>query len=153
MKESLYLDRFQQLSEKSIATLRGDWMLVEFIPKEEKKTASGIYMPTDSMSSAQVNGVAPERKLTFVRVLFTGEGYDEVDDEGNKIKEALEYAPGDIVAIPFTAIKWFSDFGDMVDYKQDTIGLAQAAMVQWHLGSEDNYTKVFDVLNGEDDDF
>lgn len=149
MKESLYLHKFQDLALANTVTLRGDWMLVEFIPQEEKKTAGGIYMPTDNMSSAQINGVAPERKLTFVRVLFTGEGYDEVDEEGNKIKEALEYAPGDIVAIPFTAIKWFSDFGDMVDYKQDTIGLCQAAMVQWHLGSEGNYKAAFSILNGD----
>jgi len=167
--QSKYLKRFQQLTEElgESSQLQGNYLLIEKIPKGEQVSKGGIVMPSDEVSSRQISGRAPERSLLFVRVVHVGVGYYETIPEdpyrGESALSAKEGAvyvtpkevlipldtqPGDIVAVPFVTVKWFSQFGSMEDYEQDSIGLTTENDIQWNVGDEAAYNAVFGVLNG-----
>lgn len=146
MIQSKYLTRFQQLAASGLSVpLKGAYILVERIPKEERKTKGGIVLASEQISMRQVNGMDPSRSLLFVRALYLGAGYYDEENEATTIP--LEVQPGNILAVPFTSIKWFSEFGDMVDYTQDSIGLITEDSVQWALKDDAEYAAMFGVLN------
>lgn len=140
-----YLSKFQNLTAANFQPLRGAYILVERLPKPERKTSSGLVLASEEISLRQVNGMDPSRQLLFVRVLSVGSGY--FDEENEEATIPLESEPGDIVAVPFTSIKWFSEFGPLQDYKQDSIGLITEDVIQWNVGNEETYNEMFATLN------
>jgi co-chaperonin GroES (HSP10) len=137
-----YFERFTALTEvKESHELIADCILVEKLPEPERRTASGIIYGLDVKN--QIGTIAADRPH-MVRVLAVGEGY--YDEETGKTTP-LNVKPGDVVLVSTSSVKWFSTFGDLRDYKPDTIGLSRESEIQWRFKGQDGFARVFEALN------
>lgn len=112
--ESKYLTQFNNNPHK--LPLRGNRVLVEPLPKEEIKTASGIIVAapkTDHRSTLEQN------RAELAVVLAVGSGY--YDEEGSDVP--VDLAPGNVVLINGFGLRAYSDFPGIADYVQDAIAM------------------------------
>lgn len=141
MKPSQYLKPFQDLvqTSKSSYQLIGDCILVERVPVEEQKTASGLILPVEI--KGLVNTLASSAPI-FVHVLSVGEGY--FDEDGKDIP--LNCKPGDIGLVGLASVQWFSVF-DIKGYKAYDIGLTRESEIKMLFKGQDGYDEAFGALN------
>lgn len=140
MLPSKYLEAFKKAkSEASDSyTLYGDAILVEKVPEEEVKTASGIYIA--SSSKTQLGSIA-DNKPHFVHVLSVGEGfYSETGD----VPVSVE--PGDIILVGVNSVKWFSHM-EIPQYEPFTVGLTRESEIQLKFKGQEAYRKFFEAIN------
>jgi co-chaperonin GroES (HSP10) len=149
--KATHLEAFQRLAAQadSLMTLSGDFIIVEALPQEEAKTASGIILQShDKMS----NGFG-QNLPAFYHVLMVGAGYytQETDPETGAVIEKtvpLDVQPGDVVLLGTQSVKEFSKFGSIVSTKEAKIGLARAEEVQVRFHGPEAYAKVSAILGG-----
>lgn len=136
-----YLDKFKSLDKESF-TLKGNYILVEKIEKEEVKTKSGLIIESDQFSNMnrKMNPMDNAEKPEFYRVILTGEGYSD--------GEPLEVDAGNIILLPKLSVKTFSHFYLLEEYKPDTIGLTTSSEAQMVFKDEDHFRGFFGKLNG-----
>lgn len=142
MKASKYLDRFNSLQELSEHfTLIGDYILVEQITLEERKTTSGIILNHGTQSGYKNTS---EMDLpVFVHILSVGQGfYDE--DTGDTVENTVK--PGDICLIGRNSVRWFSDL-EVKDYMPYEVGLTKESEIQLVFKGKEGYQKVIGHLN------
>lgn len=137
MKDSKYLNRFKSIDKPFL--LYGDTLIVERIPVEEKKTASGLFVGIETKN--QINTLASERPM-FVRVLSVGVGF--YDDDGNEVKVDAE--PGNIILVGDNSVKWFSDM-DIKDYQPYEIGFTRESEIKLKFNSKEDYESTFEGLS------
>lgn len=137
LKASKYLERFKRLEAAGILTLKGDMLLVEKLPKIEKKTKSGIIMAADVKS---YKGTMDDDCAEFGIVLMTGPG--QVFENGEIIPPDAK--PGDVILLPGN-VQAFAQFGHLADYVPYTIVRLRDSQVPMVFT---DYKKVFEVLNG-----
>ena len=142
---SKYLENFQSLT-KSGFRLKGSYLLVEYIPEPEKKTASGIILDVQgTQNSIITNATTVSQKPQFYRVIMAGEGYD--DEDGNKDQSQLDCQVGSIILISPMSVKSFQYFHSFEDYDPDTLGLTMDSEAQMIFKTEDDFNKFFEELN------
>lgn len=118
----------------------GDMLLVEQIPDEEVKTASGIVI-ADSLRSARMDGMEVNKPL-FCRILEKGEGF--IDEKGNEATVAAEV--GDIVLIPQLSVLWFSKFGPLISSGSERIGITRESEIKIRFNGQKGYDSVVGAL-------
>lgn len=140
--KSRYLDQFKSLREsgKENYELPGDFLIVEKLTEEERKTASGLVM----VAPGQHRNTLESQKASFCIVLAVGEGY--YDDE-TKEPIDLETKPGDIILIGEVSARYFSFFGDLQNYEPYTVGITKESEIQMRFRGEEGYRKAFEILN------
>ena len=135
-------EMFSALTEAGLYELRGDCMVVEELPQEEVKTASGLVVPTAKKS---IEGYSADKPI-FVRVLQVGEGY-EGEDGG---KRDLDFAVGDILLVgPLSTVKWYSDlFGVVSNTAERRLGVMQGFSENAYMvfKTEEAYRKAYEVV-------
>ncbi len=123
-ESSKYLARFQNLASAApgALTLLGDMLYVEKLGKIEAKTASGLYLPTDSPHSYKQQ--YQDDVVEMGIVLMTGPG--DIDENGQHC--AMNCKVGDIIELPAN-VRWYTQFMHMTDYKIGTIGKLRDAQI------------------------
>jgi co-chaperonin GroES (HSP10) len=148
MIESKYLKQFQRMAAegKDAYRLNGEFILVEELPFEEKKTKGGIILPG---SEKNRDGFGQNRP-TLVIVLAIGEGYyDDVTGES----VPLDVAPGDIILVGGQSVKWLSYLGPIISAEGAArIGLSTASETQLKFNGAAGYQKVYELLGAEAND-
>lgn len=137
-----YLDRFKALQTASSDDwyLRGDLLLVERLPAAEQKTDSGLII-----AKADDHRMGFHRKASFfVRVIYTGAG--TIDPETG-VHHELDTQVGDIILIDEGNAVFFSTFGDMRGYEQETIGYTSEGSVKFCFRGQDAFERAFGILN------
>lgn len=144
--KSKYLHRFQKLDKVlgDSYELRGNLILVEKLPEEERVTKSGLILASESVSARQLDGMQPAKKLLVMRVLYCGKGYYDEDDD----TIPLDVKPGNMISAPVTSVQWYSNFEKMIDYEQYTIGRLTEDQIQQVWKDEAAYDTYFDILSG-----
>jgi co-chaperonin GroES (HSP10) len=155
MKDSRYLEKFRKLQADGGDTysLVGDYLLVERIPDEELKTATGIII-VDTSSTGQINTFSSD-KPNWVRVLACGAGYytQDEDENGNIVERTvpLDVKPGDIVLVSQVGVKYFSRF-PVDNYEAHSLGLTKESEIQLKFHGEDGYRKAVSLLNSKSEE-
>lgn len=139
MKPSKYLEAFKQASREDYQ-LTGSFIIVERIPVEEIKRASGLVMPIGA--ATQVNSVAANMP-TFVHVLAVGEGYY---DDVTKESIPLNTAPGDIILVGQNSVKWFPVL-EIDNYQPFEVGLTDESEAQLKFKGIEAYQRFIGSLN------
>lgn len=136
-----YLAAFQKMATegKEYYQLNGEFIIVEEVPPEEKKTKGGLVLPGHER---QHDGFAQNRP-TLVRVVAVGEGYYD-DDTGESVP--LDVAPGDVILVGGQSVKWLSYLGPIISSEGVRIGLSTASEVQMRFRGEEGYKKVCELL-------
>jgi co-chaperonin GroES (HSP10) len=116
-------------------SLKGDMMLVEKLPKIEKKTTSGIIIASTSTYKQTMGDADAE----FGVVLMVGPG--QILDDGTILQ--CDCKPGDVILLPGN-VTWYSQFGHMSDYEPYTIGRLRDSQVGMTFT---DYKRCFEVLN------
>ena len=143
--ESKYLSRFADTFDlKGTYNLKGNRLLVERILDPERTTKSGIILDTGDNTSSQFNTIGSDKPLFFI-VLDIGEGY--TDDDGNISQKDMDVSIGDIIMLPKLSVKYFSIFGDLVNYVPDTIGIARESDIEIRFSGIEGYEAYFKTLN------
>lgn len=144
MRSSKYLERFSSLKgEASDAfILIGDYLLVEQITLEEKKTTSGLILNHGSSMGTHRNSTEADLPV-FVYVLAVGSGY--YDEETNEPVDNT-VSPGDICLVGRNSVRWFSDL-EVMDYMPYEVGLTREAEIQLVFKGKEGYQKVINCLN------
>ena len=138
-----YVKAFNALQEqcKGLYKLTGDNLIVEELPKEELKTASGIVISA-TINARQIDSIEDNRPM-LVRVLLVGEGY--YDEDGKPVD--LDVKPGDICLIGKLGVKWMSSIFDVFIQEGATkVGLSKESEIQFNYGSQDALDKCKQVL-------
>lgn len=112
--ESKYLSQFEKV--KSFR-LRGNRVLIEPLPKEEIKTAGGLFVAS---SLSDHRSTTEQNRAVLAYVLAVGAGY--YDDE-TKEDVGLDVAPGNIVLVSAFGMRAYSSFPGLVGYTQDSVAL------------------------------
>lgn len=114
---SKYLKIFQDNAAAfhEVSKLRGHVALIERLPKEEIKTAGGLYL---GGGDGQVNSAFAMAGELGIVLLTSNK---EPDSEGNTIDSDLEV--GNVVLIPDAATTWYSSFPLVPAYTQGAIGM------------------------------
>lgn len=149
MRESKYLQAFLRLGSeaKDGFELVGDNILVEHIFEGNVKRSSGLELPTSSTNNDNWKNAVSQDKPVWVRVLYVGKGYYD-DETGETVP--LNCHPGDICLVGRQSTKWFTVFGDVLDYELNSIGLTRESEIQARfVAGDENYAKVFSILNAE----
>ena len=146
-----YVEAFKQAATaaRSSYKLTGDLLLVEKIEQDVVKgmtNAEGRSISIEIVSDKnQIRNDVEAKKPVFVRVLAVGEGYD---DEPEAENSGMYVQPGDIILVGRVSVSYFSTFGDLKDYEQETIGITRQSEVQIHFPDGDRgYGEFFKVLN------
>ncbi len=143
MPSKSYLKAFQALADQcsGLYKLTGENIIVEEIPKEEMKTASGLVIAS-SMNARQLDTVEDNRPL-LVRVLLIGEGY--YDTDGKDVP--LDVEVGDICLVGKLGVKWMSSIFDVFIQEGATkVGLSKESEIQFNYGSQEALDKCKQVL-------
>lgn len=137
-----YLTKFSKIKVGEDFILKGNYILVEKIQKEEVKTKGGLILESAEFNNLnrKLNPLDNAEKPEFYRVILTGEGYSD--------GEPLEVSAGNIILLPKLSVKTFSHFYLMEDYKPDSIGLTISAEAQMIFKDEDHFKGFFGKLNG-----
>lgn len=145
---SKYLDAFKVAVADAGDSFQliGDCLLVEILPEAEMKTTSGILISQGS--DRQINGFSADRPC-FVRVLAVGAGYydDGKMDEGEPKSIPLDSAPGDILLVGKTSVKYLSTFGNILSYGKNQIGLCRDSDVQIRFKGQEGHDRFFGTLD------
>lgn len=141
MKPSRYLNSFKALESKDFHQLIGDTLLVERIPLEEKKTASGIIMAT-AAAPKQVGSINADLPI-FVHVIAVGKGHYD-PETGEDVPLSIE--PGDIILVGGNSVKWFSMM-DIDGYQPYDIGLSRESEMQLRFKGIEAYNEYFSIIN------
>ncbi len=136
LKASKYYQRFEKLGGSTTMNLKGDMMLVEKLPKIEKKTSSGIIIVSDASQYRAGHG---DSDAEFGIVLMVGPG--QVLEDGTLLP--CDSMPGDVILLPGN-VAWYSQFGHMADYEAYSIGRLRDSQVGMTFT---DYKKTFEVLN------
>lgn len=139
MKASKYLEAFKQ-ADKTTFQLTGGFILVEKIPQEEMKRASGLVMPITA--SNQVNSIGANLP-TFVHVLAVGEGYY---DDATKESIPPSTQVGDILLLGQTSVKWFPVL-EVDNYQPFEIGLTDESEAQLKFKGIEAYQRFVESIN------
>lgn len=138
--ESKYLARFAALQENGVSKymLSGARVLVEILPPEEIKTASGIILSAPTTHKA----TAESYRAVVGIVLMTGEGY--VDADGNDVP--MDVSHGNVVLLNELGLKQFSQFPGVPDYTQNTIAMTSESEVQMRFKDMQDYENYKQLL-------
>jgi hypothetical protein len=123
--------------------LRGSTLLVEILPKEDIKTASGLIIatPKDHIKGGSVTAHAVE----IGRVLMSGQGYWDEDanpELAGKHREGylpLECQPGAIVVLPQYSITLMSHFPAIQRPTENKIAMVKMDQVLMYFPSVEAY--------------
>lgn len=142
--ESKYLNRFTKLVRdgKDLVQLRGDRVLVEVLPKEELKSAGGLYMATSDSHRTDTK----ENQATLALVLMTGEGYY---DESTGDDLPLGVKPGDVVLLADMGLKRYTTFPGLTEYTANTIALTRDSEIHMIFRGAEAYEKAKGLLNAQ----
>lgn len=143
MQNSKYLDRFSALpaSASDSFMLIGDYLLVERIDLEERRTSSGLIVSHGSTKSIHHSTEAD--LPVFVYILAVGNGfYDESTDK--TVDNTVSV--GDICLVGRNSVRWFSDL-EVKDYMPYEVGLTREAEIHLVFKGKEGYQKVIDCLN------
>jgi co-chaperonin GroES (HSP10) len=142
MVDSKYLEAFKKAKQEAGETykLYGDAILVERVPEEEIKTASGLVLAPSS--AKQINSISADRPH-FVHVIAVGEGFYN-EETGQDVPLSVE--PGDIILVGVNSVKWFS-FMEIANYEPGAIGLTRESEIQLKFKGQEAYRKYFDTIN------
>lgn len=137
MHDSKYFERFGRLNMfDPFMSLKGDMIMVEKLPKIERKTKSGIIIADHKSYKDNFSDAEAE----FGIVLMVGPG--QVFEDGTV--QPCDSRPGDTILLPGNVF-WYSQFGHLADYEPYTIGRLRDSQVGlWFT----DYKKAFEVLNG-----
>ena len=138
--ESKYLERFSKIKNGDHFVLKGDKLIVEVLPKEEFKTAGGLFLQTDSN---QVRNSSEENRVTLGLVLLTGSGFE--DDEGNI--EEPELKPGMVVLLAPESLRLFTQWPGLVGFTANEIALTRESHISMFWPSIDAYISYRTQLN------
>lgn len=117
--------------------LRGSSIIVEILPDEEIKTASGLIIASDLK---HVKGdSAQAHKLQVARVLMTGPGYWDADTESY---EAIDVKPGAIVILPQYGTSYISVFPGIQRPTSNKLGFIKMDQVMAYYPSEEVFEQV-----------
>lgn len=141
-----FLPRFEKLKEAEDGWyLQGDMILVEKLPAQEKRTASGLITSVGDQGNRE--GFFTKQS-NFVRVLYVGAG--TIDPETDK-HYPVKADPGDIIMVDQANVRFFSNFGDMMDAEgNEQIGVTSEGAIRMRFKGEDAYRRAFEILNRED---
>jgi len=139
--KSKYLEQFQKLEGlRDKFELVGDFMLIERMPQEEKKTKSGIVLaPTPGDYKSELQAEQP----VFAHVLAVGEGFYD-DETGEDIDGKAK--PGDIILISPMCVTWFKTFGTVISEGDALVGVARENDAKMFFKGVEGYTAVFEAL-------
>ena len=140
MIKSKYLEAFQKLQAEHPESfeLIGDCILVEGLPEEEAKTASGLII---SSTSRQADGFLQNRPA-FYQVLLVGRGYYSKDEEtGEETTVPLNVQAGDIVLMGSQSVRRFSQFGPIIA-GETVLGLAREEEISMRFKGGAGYEQV-----------
>lgn len=123
--ESKYLAKFAKLDAGMLA-LRGDRMLVEKLPKEEFKTAGGLFI--NSSLSDHKSQIEMQRGELAI-VLACGTGY--VDEDGKEYE--VDARPGTIILCNGFNYEHYSQFPGLAGYTQGSLAMVRerAVIASW----------------------
>lgn len=141
MKPSRYLQAFKSLELSDSHQLIGDTLLVERIPIEEKKTASGLIMSTTT-GTKQVGSINADLPI-FVHVVAVGKGHYD-PETGEDIPLGIN--AGDIILVGGNSVRWFSMM-DIDGYQPYDIGLSRESEMQLRFKGLEAYNSYFATLN------
>ena len=143
MLASRYLNAFQVAVKENDNdhTLYGSCLWVERIPEEEVKTASGLYIP-QTTSKSQIGTITSDKPF-FVHVLAVGAGHYN-EETGEDVP--LSVAPGDVILIGTSSVKWFS-YLEIDNYEPYSIGLTLESEVQIKYEGREAYQRFFNSIN------
>ncbi len=142
-KNPSYLKAFDTIREKApdAFDLYGDALLVEEIPAEEVKRASGLFVPV-AKAVTNVNGIESNRAV-FCRVLAVGEGY--ISDDGESVPLNVEI--GDVILVGRLSVNWFSVFGSVVATSGAQIGYTRESEIKVRFRGQAGYDATFSILS------
>jgi len=144
MLESKYLTQFQRLQTEGaeLFELRGNRLLVEMLPEEEIKTASGLVMAKDVR---QVRGSSiAQNEATVALVIYVGKGYYD-DSTGEEVP--LDVKPGDIILTSAMGLKYYSTFPGLQGYTQNSLALTTDDNIHAVIPGFVAYEKIKGLLN------
>jgi co-chaperonin GroES (HSP10) len=138
--KSKYLAKFQRLQSEAPESLRveGDLLIVEALPKLEKKVKLGdvdLIIADDKSYRAGHN----EKTMEFGVVVMAGPG--DIADDGSRFE--MNVKVGDVILLPGN-MTWYSQFGSLIGYEPYSLGVTRAASV---LINFPDPAKAFEVLN------
>ena len=138
-----YLNAFKHVTEtcKGSFRLTGGCLLVEEVPKEELKSASGLILAPSTRH--QIDSMEDNRPME-VRVLVVGEGY--YDPETGK-DTPLDTHAGDILLVGKLSVKWLSSIAGVFLQEGSTrIGLVQESETQFQYLGQEGFDKFGQTL-------
>lgn len=137
--QSKFLNQFKKLTNGDGFELIGDFILVERIPEEEKKTKSGIVLAATPSTHKDFGSEPP----VFCHVLMVGKGF--YDEETDKVVE-INVNPGDIVLISPMSAHWFKSFGNLISEGTSTLGLIRESEIKMRFFGAKGYEQFFEIL-------
>jgi co-chaperonin GroES (HSP10) len=115
--ESKYLARFAKLSPGQLP-LRGNRLLVEVLPKEEIKSAGGLFINSNASSHKTTT---EQNRAKLAIVLVSGNGY--YDEDGKDV--ALDVEAGAVIMVSEMGLKYYSEFPGIAEYTKETLALTR----------------------------
>lgn len=112
--------------------LTGNLLLIEKLPAQEIKTASGLVLATDRNHVNSIGANAP----VFCRVVASGEGTYE--DDGTEAD--LDTRPGAIILVGDVSVRWLS-YMPVKNYKPFEAGITSESEIQIKWETEEDYNK------------
>lgn len=137
--ESKYLERFRKLPAGALP-LRGDRILVELLPKEEIRTASGLIIAS-SLSDHKTLTELHRGELAVV--LATGNGY--FDEDGNDV--GIDVEPGAVVMVARTSMDFYSKFPGLSDFSGESMAMIRESSIIASWKNVDSYLEYQRTLN------
>lgn len=151
MTESKYLERFKRLSSQAreeegeelgnLLVLKGDMMLVEKLPKLEKKVKLAGGTELVIADKEGYKETYSDKTADFGVVLMVGPG--QILEDGSILRPDCQ--PGDVILLP-GKVDWYSQFGTLERYEPYTIGRLRDSQVGMVFK---DYKKVMEMLNAE----
>jgi hypothetical protein len=156
MNQDSFKTEFDKLHEMGSSTfvLRGSTIIVEVLPPEEIKTASGIVYA--SPSDHKKGDSAGAHRIDIGRVLMTGPGYwNEGISDGHIASlgnvpahyEALEVKPGAIVLLAKYSTDYLSHFPGISRPTGNKLAMIKMDAVLAYYPSQEAYDNAKQVLN------
>lgn len=140
--KSKYLHLFENLKEvRDQFELTGDYMLVERIPEEEKKTRSGLVLA--ATPSSHKDALQAEQPV-FCHVLAVGEGFYN-EETGEDVPNKTQ--PGDVILISPMAAIWFKTFGTVISEGTAMVGVTMESEIKMRFKGYDGYKRTFEALS------
>lgn len=142
MKESKYLERFKGMPEEDMSLI-GDYLLVEKIELEERKTTGGLIVNHHQIANYKNTTIMD--LPVFVYIVAVGKGY--YDEETNEPVD-LTVSAGDICLVGSSSVRWFSDM-EINDYQSYELGLTREAEIKLVFKGKKGYEKAMQQLNNK----